>query len=430
MKHKLIALGLVGVAFTAVFAAQLSKEKPIENVGAFNQDDNEKVKDSDEGKRRVLRPKFTVSSSKEAYDPSERIILKLTLSLPKHFRPSDEEERDKEEIEHRTPAQVTVETFEADTISVVSARRNGEAIKPTLGTVRYLDNPVMHEVRSLTTIGPGDHAAIPFIIPGLPNQGSRLITVRLNPESEHLALIYSLAEPGWYTLQFRYLYTGPDGGKPNVFRGELRSNPASFLVREADKAQQRGTGDGLVCDPLDPEFADTECTNVINEVRSMPTGATMIDTLEASPKTNVIMRTDGPSQTYATSLDDGYAEGQTVTDHAGNVIGQGTGHGSDAIIEINPADQESASMDLGSDFVHEGAHALSFNNGLASAEKAPGAKKVDLDEIIATQEQNIYLKEKGSDPVKQYCAGNQDGTEECVDVPASPTPSPGKSPAQ
>ena len=64
-----------------------------------------------------------------------------------------------------------------------------------------------------------------------------------------------------------------------------------------------------------------------------------------------------------------------------------------------------------------------FNMGGAITEKAPGAKKVEFDEITATQEQNLYLEEKHSNPVRQYCAGNQDGTEECVDVP-SPTPSP------
>jgi hypothetical protein len=85
MNHKLIGLGVLGVAITAVFAAQPSKEKPIDRVGTVNQGDGAKVKnkdeDNDKEKRRGLRPRFTVSSSKEAYDLSERIVLTLTLSL-------------------------------------------------------------------------------------------------------------------------------------------------------------------------------------------------------------------------------------------------------------------------------------------------------------------------------------------------------------
>jgi hypothetical protein len=164
---------------------------------------------------------------------------------------------------------LTVETFEAGTISVVSAKRNGRSIDPTKGLSRYEDDPRGIQIASLTTLTPGDQVKIPFNIPHLSSQGSRLILVELGPESENFALIYSLKEPGLYTFQFRYHYTGPGGGKPNVFRGEILSNPVSFLLRKVHETAQRGAGDGLVCDeatnPDNPEFI-AQCRAAIEAI--------------------------------------------------------------------------------------------------------------------------------------------------------------------
>src|SRR5437868_7031447 len=118
MKGKLIGLTALAVATAVVLVARPSVERAIAGAGAAHQDEGAKDKDRDEDrdreKSRELQPKLTVSASKEAYDLSERIVLTLTLSL--------------DERRHRTehlPAEMTVETFEADTVSVVSATRNG-----------------------------------------------------------------------------------------------------------------------------------------------------------------------------------------------------------------------------------------------------------------------------------------------------------------
>jgi hypothetical protein len=416
MKHKLIGLGVLGLAFTAVFAAQPPRERPINRVSTVNQDDGDKVKnrdeDSDEGKRRRLRPRFIVSSSKEAYDPSERIILTLTLSLKKHFRP-----KDAEEIENHALAQVTVETFEEGTITVVSATRNGKPIEPTLGVDRFLSDPVQTQVNSLKTIGSGEHVTIPFSIPVLPGQGSRLIVVRLHPESEHHALIYSLARPGWYTLQFRYLYTGLDDGKPNVFRGELISNPVSFLLRETHDKGQRGAGDGLECDPQDPEFADTDCQPALEHARTAtPVGGAIVEGLEASSNTHVIMRSLEPEGTQTIALNE----------NAYNGVGTST------IIEWNPNQDgnflDGTPVEPQSGLTHELFHASVADEGGFSSEKVPGTAVLN-DEIQASEVENEQRLHDGLPLRDQYCVRLRDGTVSCADIPP-PSPCPSCSPGQ
>jgi hypothetical protein len=349
---------------------------------------------------------FIVTPSKAEYDPSEKIVLTLTLRLNKHF-----------------PAQATVDTFDPNTISVVSATRNGKPIEPALGIVRYVDDPVYHQILSLTTIGPGDQATIPFHIPALPGKGSRLIVVQLNPESEHVALFYSLAEPGWYTLQFRYLYIGPDSGKPNVFRGELRSNPVTFRIRQDGHKRQSGTADGLQC--LEPIEL---CQELVEKARSTPSAATDISVLEALPQTVYLQLIDDATSGTFSNAAESLAEGQTMVTPNGTTV-QGTRTGSDSVIVLNMDPDgdtvdgtDETPRDVDCELVHEAAHAMANAMGLSSSEKAPGAKKVSEDEVIATQEQNICLMEKEMKPRMQYCQGNEDGSQECVKVPPTVSP--------
>jgi hypothetical protein len=120
---------------------------------------------------------------------------------------------------------------------------------------------------------------IPFNIPHLSNQGSRLIAVELNPESKNVALIYPLPEPGWYTLQLRYQYTGPDAGKLNVFRGKLPSNPVSFLVRDNTG---HPTHHPIIIDEGNPEF-QMRARDALDAIRnSSPAGQAAIDRLKQS----------------------------------------------------------------------------------------------------------------------------------------------------
>jgi hypothetical protein len=377
MKRKLIGLGVLGLAFTAVFAAQSSKEKPIERVRAFNQDGGEKDKntdeDGDEGKRRVLRPRFIVTSSKGAYDLSERIVLTFTLRLNKRFRA-----RDREEIENRAPAEMTVETFEAGTISVVSATRDGKPIQPTNGAARYLDDFGGIQIRSLTTIGPGNHVTIPFDIPQS-NEGSQLITVQPNPQSStKIALIFSLAEPGWHTFQFRYHYTGPDGGKPNVFRGALLSNPVGFLLHKAEKdATSVGAGDGIQC-VGDASFV-LDCEAALLDLSKTPTGAPIIQSLEQSDRTFTITETRSETQINVRDRSNAY-----------------NGQGSSATIRWNQTDTlpfsgDGVRADPTASLLHELYHASIADKGAWSSEVIAGT---DLDEVDATMVENCYRRDE------------------------------------
>jgi hypothetical protein len=158
--------------------------------------------------------KFTVSSAATSYDRSEPIRLTLSLRLDSSVQ-----------------TDVTVTTFEAGTISVVSATRDEKPVEPLKGTVRFEDDPVLLQIDALRTLTPGDRMTIPFDVPHIPSEGSKLIVEQLEPEDKHVALIYPLMEPGLYRLQFLYHYTGPDDGKPNIFRGEVPSNTITFRLR-------------------------------------------------------------------------------------------------------------------------------------------------------------------------------------------------------
>ena len=188
---------------------------------------------ADNSGRRVRSPTFTVKSSAPEYDRYEPIVLTLTLDLDERFRPMDRDMRSSS----RLPTAVTVATFHTGTISVVEATRNGEPIEPSIGAARFDERAALIQVASLTTIAPGEQAQIPFDLPLFPSfppavwGGSRLVVRQFHPDGRIISSFYSLALRGEYTLQFLYKYTGPTGGLRNVFRGELLSNPVTFVVR-------------------------------------------------------------------------------------------------------------------------------------------------------------------------------------------------------
>jgi hypothetical protein len=178
-----------------------------------------------------LRPTLSASSSKKVYKALEPVILTLTLSLPGE---SEKVERSGDGRGFRRPGReggVTVATFEAGTIDVDVAIRNGHFIEPTLTVVHFVDDPTVRQVASLTRIFPGERTIIPFDVPFQSDRGSELVVKQIVPESETLGFVYSLAKPGRYTLQFSYHYTGPTDGTHHVFRDKIRSNTISFLVR-------------------------------------------------------------------------------------------------------------------------------------------------------------------------------------------------------
>jgi Effector protein len=424
MKPALIGLAALGLAVTALLVAQPTGERPIPGLRTVNRGDGAKEKDKDEDrdkeKRRVLRPRFTVSSSKEAYDLSERIILTLTLSLNKHFSLKDtEEESSGEEVERRAPAQVTVETFEAGTINVVSATRDGKPIEPTGGVIRFEDDPVGIQGRLLATIGPGDRVKIPFNVPHLSSQGSRLVVVEVNPGVTNFTQIYSLQEPGLYTLQFRYHYTGPDDGKPDVFRGEILSNPVSFLLHETNHAGQEGGADGLECDGSDPAFLVT-CLNAIEEIRlATPVGRTTVERLEQSANTHTITPTDVP-----------LGSGTDAANEANAFNGKGTS----TMMEWNPTDTaryaDGTPRDPTSALLHELWHANVADTGGWSTETVQGSLPgipIERDEIDASIVQNEHSRATDKPLRQKYCVEVDDAHKSCADIPQ---PSPGPSPGQ
>jgi hypothetical protein len=188
---------------------------------------------ADSSDERSLRPTFSVSSFKKVYDASEPVILTLTLGLT--GEPENSEHWVGRQGARRQKAKpaggITVATFEAGTIDVAFAGRDGHLIVPILTTARFEDDSGLLQLASLTRISPGEHVTIPFNVPFVANRGSKLIVEQIVPESDTLAFIYSLAEPGKYTLQLFYHYTGPSNGMPNVFRDRIGSNPVSFIVR-------------------------------------------------------------------------------------------------------------------------------------------------------------------------------------------------------
>lgn len=157
---------------------------------------------------------FTVTPSARAYERSERITLTLALGLDRRAR-----------------AGATVTTYGPGSIRVVSARRDGKAITPLEGTANFEVDPFLLQTTFLTTIGPGERVTIPFAVPQVPGAGSVLIVERLDPDGAHTSRIYPLEKPGLYTFRFLYRYTGPDDGRPNVFRGEVLSNTVRFRLR-------------------------------------------------------------------------------------------------------------------------------------------------------------------------------------------------------
>jgi hypothetical protein len=273
-----------------------------------------------------------------------------------------------------------------------------------------VDDPVSIQIRSLKTIQSGDRVTIPFTVAHLPGHGSLLVTKELHPGTGNLALSYALKSPGLYTFRFAYHYSGPDNGHPDVFHGELLSNPVSFRVR----GTQHEHGDGLICDPLDPEFADTNCQPALEQVRTNGTPADqgLIESLESDTQLDfVIMRAES-SSTFP-------------TDPAGASNGSGSG----AIIEWNPNEggtyRDGTPRDATSELPHEFYHAFEMQSGEMNNEKTAANPSIFQDEVEATEIQNDYLKKNGLPTIGKYCITLDDGTVTCADVPASGVPASG-----
>src|SRR5947208_159912 len=85
--------------------------------------------------KRAKQPVLTATSSASEYDQFESILLTLTLSLQGRVAEDD--------------IAFYVTTYEAGTIGIVSATRDGKPIQPKIGTLHFDDIPVALQIRSL-----------------------------------------------------------------------------------------------------------------------------------------------------------------------------------------------------------------------------------------------------------------------------------------
>jgi hypothetical protein len=159
------------------------------------------------------QPVLTATSSASEYSQFEPILLTLTLSL----RGRD----------------IYVTTYEAGTIGIVSATRDGKPIQPAIGIVDFDSNPQSLQSQALRRLTAGTAVTIPLDLLFAPLYGVSQIRVKqLDPAGTDLNLSYPLRVSGLYVLQFVYEYTGPDHSwTPRVFRGKILSNAVRFRVR-------------------------------------------------------------------------------------------------------------------------------------------------------------------------------------------------------
>jgi hypothetical protein len=330
--------------------------------------------------RDIPRPEFNAVASKQDYDRPEQIRLTLTLSLDRHVW---------------TKSQVTVATFEAGTISVVSIR-NGKPIQPSISSVDFENHPRSMQIASLKTIARGDVVTIPF-------EGSRLVMRELNPDRNDIALVYPLTEPGLYTLRFRYHYTGPDGGKPNVFRGVLLSNPVSFRVKPGPKHSILYEDPPLVCDPTADDDWRRACEANLDALRSSSSCSTVIESLEQPSAHPVTIR---PSP-------DGETTNQPQTMAAEM---PGVGSGSDIYWDATSTKdlQPGVPRDPTASLCHEICHAKIADLGQRSFETEEGTD-TRVDELLCTESENDYRVEQELCPRTIY--GDADVSQPFMPIP-------------
>ena len=114
----------------------------------------------------ILVPEFVIKPSATSYDRSEPINLIFSLRLGRrHIASTHEITR---HVSKSSP-KLTVSTFDAGTIGVIFATRDGLAIEPSKGSIRFYENPPQLQVASLRTLGPGHRIEIPFKLLLLPS---------------------------------------------------------------------------------------------------------------------------------------------------------------------------------------------------------------------------------------------------------------------
>jgi hypothetical protein len=172
--------------------------------------------------KRAKQPVLTATSSASEYDQFEPILLTLTLSLQGRVAEDD----------RRQPIAFYVTTYEAGTIGIVSATRDGKPIQPKIGTLHFDDIPVALQIRSLRRLVGGTALTIPLDLQYAALLGGSQLSMKLlHSAGRNLVLSYPLGERGLYELQFVYEYTGPDHGWVHPFRGKILSNAVRFRVR-------------------------------------------------------------------------------------------------------------------------------------------------------------------------------------------------------
>lgn len=155
---------------------------------------------------------LSAQTSKNSYKLTDPIVLTLTLRLSAG-----------------SPGNVIVDSFEPGTISLVEATLDGQNINPTQTFKPFDEAPEFLQINALTQLSPGKSVNIPIDV-SFSAPGSQFIADENFPADGTLpvAALFPLSMKGRYSLQFAYRYTGPDGGLPNVFRGQVLSNVVAF----------------------------------------------------------------------------------------------------------------------------------------------------------------------------------------------------------
>lgn len=168
------------------------------------------------GARATSGPLLTleVTPSAAEYDRAAQVVLDVRFTVPA-----------------ASGGDVTVATHPVGTLCVRRAERDGTRLTPLKSDVSFLQDPLLAQAASLTTITPGTSVVRAVALPPEEGGGSLLTTVRRKRSGAYVALTYALTEPGSYTLQLCYQYKGPDDGRSGVWRGKLNGNEVTLRLR-------------------------------------------------------------------------------------------------------------------------------------------------------------------------------------------------------
>lgn len=123
-------------------------------------------------------------------------------------------------IRNGTKSRASLAAISAGTIEVIELLRDGVAVQPIEGWIKYYRSQEVRQIVSLQTVEP--NASVAFVYAPLDYApGSAMSVIYQYP-----------AAAGHYRIRVMYQYGGGDSGRVDVFRGRLVSNDEVFDVVE------------------------------------------------------------------------------------------------------------------------------------------------------------------------------------------------------